>query len=100
MARAPQVTRTIITTKVNVMCLNVVNGESFIKEVILSRTYKDDKHILKALENVVNNSEVKAVHIISTETQETLYGMSEQKFIENADVLPPRNTANTNTENR
>ena len=91
MARQPQVTRTITTTKATVLCLDLVKKEPFEKTVVLPRTYKDSKKLFKLIENLINSDEVKAVHVISTETEETLYGMSEQKFIENADILPPRN---------
>lgn len=90
MARTPQVTRTIQTTKVNVMCLNIEEGNPFTQTVVLPRTYKDDKHILKAVEKVVNSDTVKAVHVVDSTVEETLYGMTEQKFIELATVLPPR----------
>lgn len=90
MARIPQVTRTIQTTKANIMCLNIEKGEPFTQEVTLPRTYKDDKAILKAAEKVVNSNTVKAVHVVSAEVQETLYGMTEQRFIELAEILPPR----------
>ena len=42
MARVPMVTRTIVATKVNVMCLDVQKGEPFNKSVTVPRTYKDD----------------------------------------------------------
>ena len=90
MARVPQVTRTIQTTKVNVLCLDIKEGKPFNKEIVLPRTYKDNKAIMKQLENVINNDTVKAVHVVSTEVQETLYGMTEQRFIELAEVLPAR----------
>lgn len=92
MARVPQVTRTIQTTKVNVMCVNIDKGETFTQELVLPRTYKDDKAILKFIENssVIDNVHFKVVHVISAEVVETLYGMSEQKFIQLADVLPAR----------
>lgn len=90
MARVPQITRTIQTTKVNVLCLDIVEGKPFNKEVILPRTYKDNKAIMKQLETVINSDTVKAVHVVSAEVQETLYGMTEQRFIELADVLPAR----------
>ena len=89
MARVPQVTRTIQTTKVNVLCLDIQAGEPFNKEVVLPRTYKDEKSMLKQAESVINTDEIKAVHIVSHEVQETRYGMTEQKFIELADILPP-----------
>lgn len=90
MARTPMITRTITTTNVNVLCLNIVDGEPFNQDVTLPRTFKDEKKLFKAVESVINNDTVKAVHIVHTETQETLYGMSEQKFIETAEKLPPR----------
>ena len=90
MARQPQVTRTIVTTNATVLCLDLVNKEPFEKVVKLPRTYKDEKHMMKKIEEIVNSPEVKAVHVISTETEETLYGMSEQKFIETAEILPNR----------
>jgi len=92
MARTPMVTRTIVTTKANVLCVDVTTGETFFKGVTLSRTFKDEKKLMKAIEAVVNTATEKAVHVESTEEVETLYGVTEQKFIEIADVLPPRGT--------
>lgn len=89
------VTRTIVTTIANVLCVDVTTGETFYNEVTLPRTYKDDKKLMKAVENVVNTASTKAVHVESTKEQETLYGVTEQKFIEIADVLPPRNSEKT-----
>lgn len=90
MARAPQVTRTIQTTEVNVLCLDINKGEPFNETVVLPRTYKGEKHMLKAAEKVINSDTVKAVHIVDSVVKETLYGMSEQDFITLAKVLPPR----------
>ena len=90
MARQPQVTRTIVTTNATVLCLDLIKKEPFEKVVKLPRTYKDEKHMMKKIEEIVNSSEVKAVHVIRTEIEETLYGMSEQKFIETAEILPIR----------
>ena len=90
MARVPQVTRTIQTTVCNVLCLDLINKQPFEKTVKLPRTYKDEKHMMKKIEAIVNSPEVKAVHVIGSEIKETLYGMSEQKFIETAEILPPR----------
>lgn len=102
MARAPMVTRTIQTTRVNVLCLNIEQGEPFNQEVVLPRTYKDEKHLLKAAEKVINSDTVKAVHIVDSMVEETLYGMSEQDFITLAKVLPPRKSTadsdNSDTE--
>lgn len=98
MARIPQVTRTIQTTKANVLCLDIKEGSPFNQTVALPRTYKDDNHMLKAVEKIINSESVKAVHIVDSVVEETLYGMSEQKFIELASVLPPRKS-NDNGDN-
>ena len=89
MARKPMVTRTIITTKVNVLCLDVTKAEPFNKVVILPRTYKDEKALMKKVQEVVDTDEVKAVHVVDKEEVETLYGMDEQTFIEQAKILDP-----------
>ncbi len=90
MARTPMVTRTIVTTKATIMCLDVEAGEPFNKEVTLPRTYKDEKALLKKVKPLVETDTIKAVHVVDTEEVETLYGMTEQEFIENAQILPPR----------
>lgn len=47
MARLPMVTRTITTTKVNVLCLDIEHAEPCNKVVTIPRTYKDEETILK-----------------------------------------------------
>lgn len=89
MARVPMVTRTIQTTRANVMCLDIERGEPFNIEVILPRTYADEKSMLKQAEKVINNETVKPVHIVQFKIEETRYGMTEQQFIEAAQVIPP-----------
>lgn len=89
MARKPMVTRTILTTKVNVLCLDIQSAEPFNKEVNLPRTYKDEKKLLKKVEEVVNTDNVKAVRIVDKTEVKTLYGMTEQDFIDNATILDP-----------
>lgn len=91
MARQPQVTRTIVTSNITVLCLNLENKEPFEQIIVMPRAQKDDKKLMKKLSAMIDNDKVKAVHVIKIETTETLYGMSEEKFIETADILPPRN---------
>lgn len=115
MARIPMVTRTVKATKVNVLCINIDTAEPFNKTLIISGTYKDEKAMLKAATSVIENEmfewaltenenvedmldeigRVKVVHIVESEEIETLYGMTEQEFIQHAKVLPPR-TKNKN----
>lgn len=102
MARKPQVTRTITTTEVNVLCLNLETAEPFNMEVTLPRTYKDDEKLMKKVTEMVNTDTVKAVHVVDKREVENLYGMLEEDFVKYAQILPPRsqeNTANDSTEN-
>lgn len=94
MARTPMVTRTIQTTKANVLCLNIVEGEPFNKVVTIPRTYKGENAMLKVISKMVDNDEVKAVHVVDSYVEETLYGMTEQRFIELAQIMPPRKAVN------
>lgn len=93
MARVPMVTRTIVTTKVNVMCLDVQMGEPCNKVITVPRTYKDDEALMKKVRPLLETETLKAVHIVDKQEIETLYGMTEQDFIEHAKLLPPRNAA-------
>lgn len=90
MARVPMVTRTIVATKITALCLNIETGEPFNETVTVSGTFKDERSMLKAAEKLINTETERAVHIVFSEEIETLYGMTEQEFIEKAKVLPPR----------
>lgn len=85
--RKPMITRTITTTKVNVLCMNLTMCEPFNQDLVLPRTFKDDKSLMKVLSEQIDNEEVKAVHVVDKLEIETLYGLSEQDFIDNASVL-------------
>lgn len=95
MARVPMVTRTITATKIVALCLNIETAEPFNKEVTISGTFKDEKSMMKAAEKVLNTETEKVVHIVHSEEIETLYGMTEQEFIQLAKVLPPRDKKTT-----
>ena len=89
--RTPMVTRTINTTKAKVLCLNIETSETLTTEVIAPRTYKNDADLMKVVKPIIEKDEhIKAVHIVETEVIESLYGMTEQEFIEHAKVLPAR----------
>ena len=85
MARARKVTRTISSTKVIVMCVDTETAKVDNYEVTIAGTYTDEKKLMKAVTNVVETET-----IVSTEVIDTVYGMDEQKFIEMAEVLSPR----------
>lgn len=90
MARIPMVTRTIESTDVTVLCVNIEQAEPFNKTITVAGVYKDDKSLMKQVEKIINNDTEKAVHIVYTKTNETLYGMTVDEFIKVAQVLPPR----------
>ena len=89
MARQPQITRTIQSTKAKLMCLNISTGTPETKEINLARTYKNEQSILKEAKKKLDTDEIKVVHVTEYETQHKRYGMSEQCFIENAEELEP-----------
>lgn len=88
--RNPIVTRTIKTTVATVLCIDVEKAEPFNYTVELARTYKDEKHLMRAIREKVDTDDVKAVHVVSIDVKEALYGMDEDDFIEHAKELPPR----------
>lgn len=88
--RKPMVTRTIKSTIATVLCLDVEKAEPFNYTVELARTYKDEKHLMKAVREKVDTDDVKAVHLVSVDVKEALYGMYEDEFIEHAKELPSR----------
>ena len=45
---------------------------------------------MKKIAPMVDSETVKAVHVQSFVNEQTLYGMTEQEFIEQAHILPPR----------
>lgn len=90
MARKRKVTRTIASTKVIVMCVDTETAKVNNYEVEIAGVYSDEKKLMRAVTNVVETETLKPVSVLSTEVIETLYGMDEQKFIEMAEVLPPR----------
>lgn len=94
MSRVAMVTRTITATKVVALTVDTVAGTTADLELTISGTFAEDEKgnvkLLKAVQKVNDTDTLKTVSIKSRENVETLYGMTEQKFMENAEVLPPR----------
>ena len=107
MARVPMVTRTVTTTTVNAMCVDTTKGEVCNVSTTLPRTYNDDLKLLKKVKEQLETDTLKVVQIVDKYEDETLYGMSEQDFINNAKILIDRNhlpeddeTETAETENK
>lgn len=92
MARERMITRTVVATEVNALCLNIETAEPFNKTVILSGTFKDKQAIEKVAKKAIDTDLEKCVAVVEYTEKETLYGMPEQQFIELAKVLPPRDS--------
>ena len=99
MARKPMITRTVTTTKATVLCVNTVAEETVTQVVEVPRTYNDDSKLLKAVKETLD-APIIPVKVISAETVETLYGMTEQQFIELAEKLPPRTKVETDEKSQ
>lgn len=84
------VTRTITSTQVNALCLNLNTAEAFNQDFTLAGTYKSNEKIKKVIEKTFNNDEHIIAQVVDVKELNTLYGMTEQKFMENAEILPER----------
>ena len=86
---AKLVTRTIITTKVNALAGGDGKKELFPVEIAISGKL-DNKRAAKVASKMYDNENHKILQIVSVEVSEALYGMTEETFIANAEILPPR----------
>lgn len=94
MSRERMVTRTVVTTMVDVLVININTSETGTKTFVLTQNMvKDEKTMLNNAQVMLENEcgEMwKAVAIKNIKEEETLYGMTEQDFMKYAKVLPPR----------
>lgn len=89
MRKEKMITRTITQTSAQVMAIDVTNSEVSIFETKIGGAYTDIE-LLKTLKKIYETDTYKLVHIESNKHEEILLGMSENKFMEYATVLPPR----------
>lgn len=87
MARKRMVTRTITSTKAKATVYNIEKGEIQTLEYKLSGELSADD-ALKAIAK--EHADVRPLKVTEVEVQKELYGMSEEKFLELAEILPPR----------
>lgn len=86
------VTRTVVVTSVEVMCLNVETASVEIKTFDVSGVFADNDTALKAIKKVYETDTFKCVAVQGMTENEVLYGIPEIEFIKLAKVLPPRGT--------
>lgn len=90
MARERMVTRTVVVTEVEVICLDVVNVETTIQTLELTGAKYTHETALKSLKKEYETDTFKVVAIQSMTEHEEMYGMSELKFIREAIKLDPQ----------
>lgn len=90
MARIPMVTRTISTTIFEVMTLDISSAQVNVREYILTGTHENSEKTLKELKKIYETEYIKLVHIEDVNITTALYGMTEQEFIQAAQILPDR----------
>ena len=91
--RERMITRTIVTSKANALCMDISdikNPVSDVKEFVIPGFTENTTDTLKFAKEIFETDTLKIVAIVNYEKVETLYGMNESKFIENAVILPPR----------
>lgn len=83
MAKESMVTRTIRTTRAQVLCLDIETGEACNRAFTIPRQPKKDKDILKFASTALAATEpnVHPVHVVDLEVSEDLYGMPESTFL-------------------
>lgn len=87
MARKRMVTRTITFTTARATVYNIEKDEIQTVEYKLSGELSADS-VMKVITK--EHTDVRPLKVTEVTVQEELYGMSEEKFIELADVLPAR----------
>ena len=98
MARVRMVTRTIESTTATCMCINPTTGTVTHNDYTISQSYVDPAIILKHVKKVYETETNIIVAVENSEVHETLYGMTEQQFMELAKILPPRTSNSDDTE--
>lgn len=90
MARQPVITRTITTTKVEMLAVDIDSKSTVSVEVTLPRTYKDDAAMLKMANKRNEDESIKFVAVIGTPIVESKrWGMTEEEFIDKGHEFPP-----------
>lgn len=87
--RKVMVTRTITTRRMSALFLNTDDNSTF-EKIVDVNSKLSDKGVQKFLKSLETDN-TKFVYVKSEEMIEALYGMTLEKFIENADILSKNN---------
>lgn len=81
MARKRMVTRTVKMTIAQVKVVDAISEKMMTMEFKLPYVYKDEKAVIKKVESLISNPDIKVLKVLDTEVLEDLYGMPEEEFI-------------------
>ena len=87
MARKKYVTRTMESTVVTVLGLNLDTAEPSNTTVTINGKYKDEESILKVVKPLVETDNYRVVAVTDKTIKKLLIKQEEQHFIANADIV-------------
>lgn len=90
MRKEKMVTRTVTKTTCEIMCMDIEHAQVVVKDYTIAGKYDNEKELLKTCQNLFETDTFKLVNVSDFSEEEVLLGMPESKFIELAEVLPPR----------
>lgn len=101
MSRVRMVTRTVAKTVVTVLCVDTISAEPTNATYDIAGVFPEDakgnKKLMEAIRKVYETDTFKIVSVVDKKVEEVLYGMPEQEFIQNAQILPARETTKEST---
>ena len=90
MRKEKMVTRTVVKTTCEIMCMDIENAQVIVKDFTIGGKFDTENELLKTCQNLFDTDIFKLVKVTDYSEDKVLLGMPESKFIELADVLPPR----------
>ena len=87
MPRIPQITRTLDTTIVKLLCMDLQKREPYETVIRIPRTYKSEKMIMQKVRSLMDNERCRVVQILMSSTERIKYTMTEQQYIDTATIL-------------
>ena len=90
MRKEKMVTRTVTKTNCEIMCMDIINAQVIVKDFTIGGKFDNENDLLKACQKLFDTDTFKLVKVSEFSEEEVLLGMPESKFIEYAEVLPPR----------
>lgn len=94
MRKEKMVTRTVTKTNCEIMCMDIINAQVVVKDFTIGGKFDGENELLKECQRLFDTDTFKLVKVSEFSEEEVLLGMPESKFIELAEVLPPRKDYN------